>query len=175
LLEGKTMVSSILLEVQRRVAETVRDAAGSWKEELASEMGGEDGPLAREVADAVRLAHTWPETLRQGVEAQWNRADADQIEDYQAAGEAILKTFEETLQAVAGLHLVLQTSLSGRPAEEPEDIFRILNDISRMKDEFVAEWPWINERLIAEARAEYAGGGFRSIEEILDELQGKRL
>lgn len=169
------MADSILLETQRRVAETVRAAAGSWESVRPnSPPAGQSRHLSRELAEAMRLTRSWPQALRDATEAQWLRADAGEIEDYQTAGEATLRTFEETVQALLRVQVSAEVSArQGPPIEGKEELDRTLEEVLRLRDEFVAGWPWVNEQLIAEARAEYARGEFRSVEEILDELQGQ--
>ena len=161
------MADSILLEAQRKVAETVRVAADAW-------VPAPPAP-SRELKEALRLTRSWPQSLREATEAQWLRADAGEIGDYQAAGEATLRTFAETVLALTGVQASLAASArQGRPIEGDEELERTLQEVLRLRDEFVAEWPWVDDRMIAEARAEYARGEFRSVEEILDELQGQR-
>src|SRR5206468_458181 len=136
---------------------------------------GKGSPRSCDLAEAVQLAGAWPEALRQGVEAQWIRAEADLIDNYQATGEATVRTFEETLQTLAELQALARAG--GEQGDLPkatEDLGAILEAIQRMKEQFVAEWPWVSDQMIADARAEYARGECRSVEEILDELQGKR-
>ena len=49
---------------------------------------------------------------------------------------------------------------------------KLREELAHMRQDFDNRWPWINESIIAEARADHARGDYQTVEEILRELQG---
>lgn len=162
------MTENILVHAYGTSVEALERALVSWKRE------GSNSKLACEIEEALLLCSHWPDNAEDICRAVWRRVVAHQIDDFDKAGELVLGHFDNMLKTgeelCALVHDRVREGCSIKGAAELENLMEKLN---RMRQKFVDTWPWFNEALIEEAKAEYARGEYQTVREILDELQGK--
>lgn len=161
------MSESVLLRIHRGSVQALAEVVQSWTNP------GVRATLAREVEEAVRLCLRWPEEFQELWESLWRRAAASEIEDYQATGEQFVNHLDHALRILDTVReRIREQQQQGRALASAAKLETVHAELHRLRHHAQERWPWINETIIQEALAEYERGEYRSVREILDELQG---
>jgi hypothetical protein len=162
------MVESLLYHACRSNTQLLTDRVAAWSN------GGAPTATPQDAADALTLVLSWPAQVRQLAESLWKEAAAGKAGPLQETGESFLKLVDEQLTAVEKLQRVVEEQVrQGARLRRAADLGTVLAELRTVRERFAADWPWINEDIVAESRQEYDRGDFQTVAEILDELQGK--
>lgn len=160
------MSDTILLRIRRGTVQTLAEAVQTWAGRPL------DAEQARDVRDALRICRSWPDELQDACESLWRRASANQVEDYQKAGELFLELVDQAGRTLETLGQRTQDfERQGRALPGVAEVKGIKDKLGRFRQQFVDSWPWVTEAVVQEALAEYARGDSRTVEEILEELE----
>jgi hypothetical protein len=161
------MSDSILWRIRRDGVQTLEEAVQAW---AGAHL---DARMAGELQDALRLCQRWPDEFEDVCDSLWRRAGTNEIEDYQHAGEGFLELVDRALQTLQLLAAKVQEfEGQGTAVAGAAGLRNVQDKLRRFRQQFLESWLWMSEAIREEARAEYARGDYRTVEEILDGLQG---
>jgi hypothetical protein len=132
-------------------------------------------PPARgvELDRLVALCLTAPAEMVQLYDSAWDQAVSGQIDDFQQYGTdllAVLDATQHNLDIVRGW--VRGAESTGQTVGRATDLKRAAEELVALRREIEDRWPWINEQIIAEAKAELARGEFLELDEAFAQIAG---
>jgi hypothetical protein len=162
------MVESLLFRACNDLTQFLAHNVGAWGN------GGRTEPTAQDITDVLPLVLAWPAQIRQLVDSLWKRAVNHEVEDFQTDGESVLRLVDDQIHITEGLRsAIVRFEKQGATIRRGAELEGVLEELKRIRADFAAGWPEINEEILAESREEYERGEYQSAREILDELQGK--
>lgn len=151
----------------------LKNAKTQLLEEAIGEFSNGVRPTRADLADLIEICASFPQDARQAWDAQVRRAAAQQIEDYQQAGEALLRFIEDQLRLLGSVErLARAVADEGVPTLGTAQLGKTRTDLEELRWFIRDRWAWpptAEER--EEARAAYGRGEFQSVQEVLRELQ----
>ena len=161
------MADTILYRIRCVDVQLLEEVLLSWQ------TNGRDDQVDHELEEALRVCLGLPANIREVLDATWRRLVAYQVEDTQKTGERLRELFERGLKVMVGVREQASArEHASRPVQRLGDLDEAIEKLKRLNHEFVEGWPWIDEKIIQEAREEYDRGEFQTVREILDEIQG---
>jgi hypothetical protein len=164
------MVGGVMLGVMRGRTRAVQEAIQSWP-------GGtvESGRLL-DVQDAVRECLELPPALRNLWNTTFDRMTANQLslQDLLDLRDPLESLFDEALQTVvATQERVHELEQAGCRIELAAGLEAAAAELRRLKHFIFEHWPRWDAAAVEEALAEVERGEYKTVEEILRELQDK--
>jgi hypothetical protein len=133
---------------------------------------GQDPEYVRQVASKLAgFCSSQPKVVRGVLRACWDWIAEDRGKNFQELGDTLRGFLEQTIALMAGVSAeVKDISRRYGPVEYADRLEPALGEVRRIRDEFIAHWPWIDERRVAQATAEHGRGEYGLVKEILDAL-----
>lgn len=163
------MTESILVRIRRNSVQALAEAVQAWPTDQF------DGDRADDVREAIRACRSWPDEFTDILDSIWLRMRAHLSDmNFQETGEWLLGLIDQALQTLDRLnHLAQGFAQRGQTIPRAAQLGEIAEKLRRFRQQFRENWFWVDDGTLEESRAEYERGDYQTVQEILNELQGK--
>lgn len=167
---------NIPLQTRRAKAQALREAAESWKAEHDEAMA------AYALQDLVGQCLDAPADLRAVWDSMMAAAEAEVVDDYEAAGTSLFAVCDHILGAIEQIHELASgfAARTGHTIAGLDRLAQVIVEAKGLRDAYRRTWPregdpWpaIDPARIDAGLAAYRRGEYQTFEEAVREAQGR--